>query len=234
MSLMPQFLWLHPILLANIFLLFALDKIFSIYKSPFPLGNIFDSAALISLASLFYLPAAVLLILLLISILILRAFAWRNFAVAIIGFIIPYLFVGVYYFWNENFHEFRRFTIPATLPDVKNITVQTNIYGWILFSMIAILFLLTLVKAQANFYKNVIRTRKFQMLLLFFLAITILIYLIKGSREPYHFSLIAVPLSVFIAYYFLAVKKIWMVETFLWIMLIVMIVQHVNLLEQLF
>jgi hypothetical protein len=75
------------------------------------------------------------------------------------------------------------------------------------------LLLFSLFKLRANFYKNVIRMRNFQWVFLFCLVISVGVAFISNEKILFPFSLLAVPLSVFISYYFLTLKKTWYFES---------------------
>src|ERR1051325_8413020 len=68
---MPQFVAFTPMLYVNTILVVVFSKILSLYKNESPLPPIFDAGLLIAMASLFYFPAIVLLLFLLISLFIL-------------------------------------------------------------------------------------------------------------------------------------------------------------------
>ena len=56
LSVFPQYLFLSPFLILNFFVLWALQKMFSIYKSNIPIQTQFDIGILIGVACLFYFP----------------------------------------------------------------------------------------------------------------------------------------------------------------------------------
>lgn len=88
-GLLPPFLWMHPLLFVNSILIFVLDRLFSLYKNPSPLSLAFDSAFLLSLSALFYLPAVILFIFYFLCMIILRPFSWREWMAGIMGMFFP-------------------------------------------------------------------------------------------------------------------------------------------------
>ena len=83
-SLFIEFTLLTSALIANTFLLFALAKIFSLYKKEKVVGIVFDAAFLVSLSSLFFFPYIVFFLFVIASITLLRRwlavtvlFYWR-------------------------------------------------------------------------------------------------------------------------------------------------------------
>ena len=63
-----------------------------------------------------------------------------------------------------------------------------------------------------NFFRNIIRTRNYQQVLLGLLFVSLLPWVIFGSVRHEVMLFIAVPLAVFLGYYFLAAKRLWLME----------------------
>jgi hypothetical protein len=212
MALAGSFVGLHPILFVNTFLLLIVDKTFYLYKNNHPLSLIFDSWVLLSFASLFYFPAVAFILMLLISLIVLRPFAWREWVVGLLGFSLPYFFLAIYYYWTNQFsiEFFTQFTSAYTKPmsillDIPRSTLVT-------LGITAFIFILSLLKMQANFYKNVIKTRGYQQVLFFFLLTAILCFLLANKSGFFTLTILSIPLTFFISYYFLSVQKNWWSE----------------------
>src|SRR6476646_4742729 len=90
---------LHPVLFANLFLLFALSKILNSYRKDIAFSQVFDAGLLISLATLCYFPCIVFLPMIGIALVIFRPFLWREWAISLLGVLVPYVFAFTYYFW---------------------------------------------------------------------------------------------------------------------------------------
>ena len=211
-SLLPPFLWFHPILMVNSILIFALDKIFALYKNATPLSLDFNSCFLLALASLFYLPAIVLFLIYVIGIIILRPFSWRDWVVGLLGFALPFFFAFLYYFLNDELQDFysRVFITGISKQlDIKHIFTYQYTYSVVI---VGIIFFLSLIRLQSNYYKNVTKARLIQQLLLMLLVVGIFSVLLSHDEQLYRFSILAMPLSTYIAYYFLSGKKAWVVE----------------------
>ncbi|MDQ3049467.1 MAG: DUF6427 family protein [Bacteroidota bacterium] len=228
-SLIPQFLTFHPVLIANSILLFVLDKLFRIYKNPAAMSLAFDCCFLIGLATLFYLPAISFFLLFALSILILKTFSWRDWIVGLIGLALPFLFTFIYYFWIDDLDEFsNKFFL-------KNIRQLWDTGGLILqgyritLGVVSFIFILTFIRIRQNFYKNVTRIRNFQQVIFLFLAVALLsLIFTSGSAAVYRFSILVIPLAVMISYYFLAAKKKWWTELLFWVLFGLVIFNHVN------
>lgn len=230
-ALIPQFLTFHPVLIANSFLLFVLDKLFKIYKNPAAMSLAFDSCFLIGVATLFYLPAIAFFLLFAISILILKTFSWRDWLVGLIGLSLPFFFTFIYYFWIDDLDEFsNKFFLRniRQLWDPSGLVLQ----GYrITLGVVSVIFILTLGRIRQNFYKNVTRIRNFQQVIFIFLGVALLsLIFTSGSAAVYRFSILVIPLAAMISYYFLAAKKKWWTEFLFWTLLGLVIFNHVNVL----
>lgn len=104
-SALPDFLHLTPILLANTFYLLAYKALFSTYRQPTAASAIFNAGFWIALASLFYFSFLVFLFWGGIALNIFRAFRLRERFMLIIGLLVPYILIGVYFFYVGRWEE---------------------------------------------------------------------------------------------------------------------------------
>jgi len=229
LAIIPEFLSIHPVLIANTILIFVLDKLFKIYKNPGPMSLVFDVCFLIGVATLFYLPAISFFLLFAISVLILKTFSWRDWIVGLTGLLLPFFFTFVYYFWVDGIAELSEKFFLDNIRHLWN-TQGLVLQGYrITLGLISIIFLLTLMRIRQNFYKNATRIRNFQQVIFIFLGVALMsLMFTSGSAEVYRFSILVIPLSTMISYYFLAAKKNWWVEFLFWCMVGVMVFNYVN------
>ncbi len=97
---------LHPVFFGAIFLLFAVNSLFSIFNNPKPETDIFNAGFFIAIGTLFYFNLIVMLPAFLIAISVLRRERnWREFLILIIGFVIPSLFAVSYAFVTNQLNE---------------------------------------------------------------------------------------------------------------------------------
>lgn len=212
-SIFPQFLWFHPILFVNSLTIFAIDKIFSLYKNPSALALAFDSSFLLGLAILFYAPAVLLFVFFALCILLLRPFSWRDWFVGITGFTMPVFFAFLYYFINDRFDEYYNKLFTGSINShIEFARIYPKEYSISVF-FIAVLFVLAIFRLQSNYFKNVTKSRLIQQLLLLFILIGALMVVASPDAQLFRFSILSIPISVYIAYYFLSGKKQWVVES---------------------
>jgi hypothetical protein len=210
----------HPVLVSNIILIMALDKTFSLFKNDSPVSPVFDSSFLLALATLIYFPAFILFFLFLYAIYNLRSFSFREFMIAAVGFTLPFFFLAVYGFLtgtlvsstHDFFARFSLHKIHAGLGPAK------AFLGFAIY--LGVLILAALIRLRTNFYRNAIKTRSTQEILFLFFLLTVGGLFFLPQISLYHFTQLAIPFSVFLAYYFIsATKRLWLYEVALWVLL---------------
>lgn len=103
MCLTPNAMTLSPMVIINLLTILILRLLLlSSTLLTIPIEKIFGSAALIALASLFYLPAIVLLIPLLIIFIIYKLYSWRDWVVLLLGIAAPYILLFCHYFLSDK------------------------------------------------------------------------------------------------------------------------------------
>ena len=226
-SSVPEFLTVHPIHFVNLIILRVFDKSFSLIKNDSPTPAIFDSSFLAGVAALLFFPAFIIIPVMIIALTLLRPFNLREWLIMFIGFSLPYFFVTVWMFWDHNLLFFWKDYLSRFIrlkPEMmiaftpKLITLAILFGVWLLFA---------LTKLRMNYLKNVIRARIIQQVLfLFFLFGTGSIFL--GQKiSIVNFALLAIPFSIFAAYYLLSAKKrIQFYEIFLWGVIGVIVWNH--------
>lgn len=216
---------INPVLISNIFLLFALNSIFSIHTENTKFDNVFNSGFLISLASLFYFPTICFFILSWIGIALFRPEKSKEFIISLSGLIVPYLFVFVYYFWYDqlgNFIHTHFFSIKLNTPFAieKKYIPYTLLVGIILF--------FSLLKVLTGLNDAVIKLRRFRIILFWFLLITIASFFISTESFTTHFTLLAIPLSVHFSTVIVDFRKKWKSELLLWLLILSLIFAQIG------
>ena len=217
----------HPLLFTNLVLLPALNKTFSLFKNESPVSPLFESSFLFSMASLIYFPATTLFILFLLSLAILRPFNFREWMIAFVGFFLPYFFLSIYLFWNDQLVSGWKSILANVIPMHWRLGFKMDTPLLSLLFLFLLLFLLSLNRLRKNFYKNVIRTRANQRIVILFLVIATLSSMVLKIIPLYQSAMLAIPLAVLFSYYFLAERKRpWVSELILWTMIGMIVWNH--------
>jgi len=205
-SLFIEFLSLTPALMANTFLLFALAKIFSLYKKEQVTGIMFDAAFLVSIASLFFFPYVAFYIFILASISLLRPFSLREYLISIIGLILPYYFAGVYFFWIGRLPEFFQM---VAISDIRFNTEVLERSLRILIIGIPVIIVMgwTALYIQANLFRMVVQVRNYLIVFVWFFVSGILSLLIQFQGDIFHFIWLVVPGGISFAFFFTEFRR---------------------------
>ena len=192
----PDFQALHAMLPAGFFLLLAIQSLLVAYGKHEMHKEVFNASFFISVASLFYLPSAFLLVFLWFVLITYRVSGWREYLISFVGFGIPfvYYFSGLY--WNDNLE----WGLQLLIKSFFNFTVVksfTNLQmAWLIAS---VLILLLGIFAVLNVMKDkVISLRRrswalFDLVIAASIAVCLTGFNFMGSNY-----LFALPMSFFI------------------------------------
>ncbi len=226
-SSVPEFLTVHPIHFVNLIILRVFDKSFSLIKNDSPVPSIFDSSFLAALAALIFFPAFIVIPVMIIALSLLRPFNFREWLIMFIGFSLPYFFVSVWMYWNHDLLYFWKDYLDRFihLKPVINIVFTPQLIT--LSVLFGIWMLLGLGKLRVNYLKNVIRARIIQQVLFLFFLFSVGSIFLGQKISVVNFSLLAIPFSIFAAYYLLSAKKrIRFYEMFLWMVIAAIVWNH--------
>jgi hypothetical protein len=210
-SLFMPFFILSPTLICNFLLIWIMDKVLKIGKSPNAIMIMFDIGMIIAVGTLIYFPFIVMLLMLWLSLLLYRSFDWREWLSGLIGFMTIFFFLGVYYYWNDSIPMFYKIWLPLgnKFPSVFKI----NYNDYLVLVPVLIMMVLASLQLRENFFRSFISTRKAFQMLFFMFILAILSFYTKPDFRLYHFLLCVPPGSVMLAYYFSNAKKRWFYES---------------------
>jgi len=217
----------HIILLVNLCLIILCDKFFSLFKNENASKIIFDSGMLIALVSMFYLPFISLLLFLVIVLIIIRPFRFREWLVAFIGFLLPYFFLGVYYFLKDTLQKNVSLVLHESvfgIPETFRVSLQREAAYFLFVIYLMFMIFVSLVRLRANFFKNTVKTRSTQQVMIFISMLIAAEGFFLSHASLFFYLQLAIPFSVFIAYlYATSKKRVWLYEVSLWFFLILIV-----------
>jgi hypothetical protein len=194
-SFFPESLFLSPASLALTFLIICIAKLFSLFKREKPSAEIFDVGFLIAIATMFYFPSILFLLLAYIGLATIRHFSYREWLIVLVGFLSPFFLLFTYYFWFDR---------TATLPgDVINLhpegwlrAIPMSHEGWSSIAVIVVLTGMLLVMLPGTLYSKLIQVRKFSSLLVFFIVFVGISFALQQTVNLSHLVLLALPLAI--------------------------------------
>jgi len=195
---------LNPLIFANIFLLLALHFIFPTYRIEKTVDPFYVSMFLISTGSLFYFPMIFFVIALFYFMLNTRSFYWREWVVAVLGLITPYVFAFSVFFMRRNMLD-----LVKTMQYQLSENASTNVLD---VRYIAFFIFMSMVMISGSFYlyRNVLKkvvTKKYYSLLFFLWLLTFTMYLIFPSMYIESIYFFAIPFSFYIANNLISTKS---------------------------
>jgi len=204
-----QWQTLHPGLLASSVLLVMLFRVLGTYKMEGTLLNFLDAGLLVSLASLIYLPAAAIVPVLFIAMVIFRPFNWREYVFSAIGLMIPYLFIfSGYYLAGHSAGEYFSMTGNRIQGGTGIFTLdEVLIFG---FYLAMIVFASYFMARSIGNMK--IHSRKILLLLLFIFISSLLQWIVFPATGSGMLFFMAIPVTYLFAFYFVTGKANWMNE----------------------
>lgn len=231
MSSNPEFAGLHPVWLANFFLIITLDKIFDVFSEDDVFLEVFNVGLFISLASLFYMPALGFILLIISALIIYFLVNMRGIMASVIGFVFPYIFLMLYYYWFDiplsNLWSLFYFEGFSVLQGNWHLTT----YDWILLSVLGLVGLVSFFRIYLGGLRDKpIRIRKRFQVLLAYLLIALLSWLMAGEMVSLHLGIVLLPLAAILAGFFQESKSRFWNEMLFSIILVMIIAGKLSLL----
>lgn len=208
---------IHPSLIANVFILLALIYLIETYREDNVLPMIFKAAFFISLATFFYINYAFYAFLLIICLLVLRPFNWREWTIGFMGLSTPLLiYSSVGYLANYNFHDYLN-NLGSLLTNFRKPVISEFFYP--LFIVLIILLLLTASKHATRGLGSRIKTQKNLGLMYWLMLLSVINFFAKDNS--YYFPLIAsiIPISILLSDYFYNIKQLKVANTLFFLLI---------------
>lgn len=225
MSCDTDLLTIYPLLFSNLFTLLAVHRLVSSYRLDKAFAHVFDTGALLSLATLFYFPGVALFALLPVGLVLFRPFIWREWVIALIGIIVPYTFVFTYYLWNDMLAELWQITV--IYPQPKFVTFRASDGFYVTLTICVVVLALSVLRLFSGFLEATQKNKKGIILLLWLSLFSLLSVFFSPQINLRHFMILAIPAAVFSANYFLRVKSGRWGEFLFLLLLIGVMVGHI-------
>lgn len=224
-SIYKEQLYLSPQIISNTFFIWLIYRICFLYEFHKPLLLVFDCGFLLGLAALFNYDMAIYLPFILLAIVTITSFNLRYFFVAILGMLVPLYFLGVIFYLADNFLVFKTSIVDSLTKTYFN-TIGFNYIQNLPWFLIIPILLLSLLRIQANYYKNKVKTRRLQLMLIILMAFSILLLFAENAFFGYAVCYIAIPISYFLGNYFLSDKRMVYRELLIWFIIGLSITGH--------
>ncbi len=221
-SLLPEWNYLSPPMIATTFIMWSISKLFQLYNLPAANSKIFNIGLLIGLASFIYFPSLLFSICIFIGMMILRPFRLNEILLFIIGIASPYYFYSIYLFLTDQFSLQQ--IIPPNYLHVPY--MRTSI--WLVASTIFLgfPFIAGGYYIQTHLRKMLIQARKNWSILLLYLVMALFIAFINSSGLFTNWILMIAAFAAFHACTYSYPPRKWLPNVIFWAMLAFILTQQ--------
>ena len=214
--------------LINFLMLFFLHFLFKVSEAKEPIPLAFNTSFILGIVALLYLPALLFILLLWIALMVFRVSQWRNYAVSLIGFLLPFVFAFTWYFWNDQTPEAYSLFLSSMefhLPDAANYSLSD--FGIAIILLVFII--IAVMKTSNSLMEKNINIRHILRITMYNLAFAFVLVLFF-SESSANSLLISVPASLLLASVFSESKNSkWFERAVRLLLLLVLINQYLRL-----
>lgn len=223
MSSDPSLISFHPLLLANLFLLIALARALLAYSEGEVMLEVFNVGFLIALAGLFYYPALLFFLWLIVVMGIYFLLHPRGLAAAIMGFLTPFFFLLTYFYLSDQL-EVRLEQMLAQYDPLLILEQSYSPFSTMMIVFLGLLSFLAFMKLTMVFITDKpVRIRKRFRVLIYFFVFSLLSVLVVTDYFEVHHALMMIPLSVVLSVFFIEMKRKWLAEVVFYLFLALVI-----------
>ena len=197
---------MNPVIVATLFLNFALIRIMNSYKQPVVCSHFFDAGIIIGVGSLFYANLIWFGILIFIGMAVFRSFEIREFVSAIIGLFTPFgLTMAIYYLTDRDISSlFSNFAANLFMDEGLPFMSISSIIVYLIIGIILVLSIINLV-GRVNTKK--IKVRKTFTMLMWTLVISIILFVLSPAVSLDIVWIMALPCCFFLGHFFVYAKR---------------------------
>ncbi|WP_220101274.1 hypothetical protein [Chitinophaga oryzae] len=204
-SLLQSWNVFSPALLVNVIMLWVFSSITELYTRTSARDVVFNIGFALGMCGLIYFPAIIFCLLLLVSMLIMRAFRLAEWIIAILGLICPIYLMGTYLFLTNQMTLLRQIpNIGLSLPLITDYKVWGAMIACLLFFVLGWLLL------QRPLMKMLIQGRKIWAVLIVYVLVAMLVPFFNVHFSPAYWVLAVLPVAMFAGNVFWSVTN----ETF--------------------
>ncbi|MFY0252409.1 hypothetical protein ACDQ55_00495 [Chitinophaga sp. 30R24] len=181
-----------PALIVNLIMLWVFSSITELYTRTSARDVVFNIGFALGICGLFYFPSVIFCLLLLISMLIMRAFRLAEWIISVLGIICPIYLMGTYLFLTNQVTSLWKIpNIGLSLPLITDYKVWGAMIACLLFFVLGWLLL------QRPLKKMLIQGRKIWAALIIYVLVAMLIPFFNVHFSAAYWVLAVLPVSMF-------------------------------------
>lgn len=210
-SFFPSLLMALPQVWSGLLTLVILFKIFSAYNKQRCDMTYFDAGSLSALATLLYLPSAILLVFGILAMLRMRSTTFREFVIYLTGLFTPVFLLGTLLFWLGGTEAL----LKAEVPEFSFFRGEAALFSTaviVKMSVVGIVLILALVLFTEKISSNLIQIRRYMSVTIWLLLAGIVAMGIAYPPSEAAFYPLLLPAAMVISYYFFHSKQLLYTE----------------------
>jgi len=213
----PDIHAMHPVYPAALFLILAIDRIFSSFDKEIIHSNAFDSGVFLSVGSLFYLNLIFFFPILWIGFIIVKPNVnWREYILTTLGFSLPWLGAIAFFLMLGRTDELIH-TIETNVTS-HQIFLREGLPIQIYFGYLVLLTILGSVFLLAQYDGKKISSRKYFKVFFWIFLISCILIIANPAVSQEIILLLAIPLTYLVSNYLVFMKRQIWGEVFLYIL----------------
>lgn len=207
----PGLLWPGAQQFAGLLLILVLHVLLGTYRQDKSFGSIFNCGLLIGLAAQIYLPSLSFLIFGLIGIIMLRPFIWREWIMLIMGVLIPFIYGGVWFYWNDAYSEITRRVITDPIVN-RSFFLKLDSSDYFLAGTTLVILFVSAGRLVSGSLTSTLKTKKGISVMIWFTFFAFLAVLPAQNFGVGTFRFVIYPFAFFASNYFLNARRTWIAE----------------------
>lgn len=208
----PGLLWPSPQQFCGLLLLLMLHVLLGTYRQDKSFAAVFNSGLLLGLSAQIYLPSLTFFLFALIAVIMLRPFIWREWVILIIGVSIPFIYGGVYYFWNDSWREITNTVIINPIAH-RSFFLKLDESDYFLAGVTLLVLLVSAARLVTGSQASTLKTKKGVSVMIWFTIIAVAAILPAQNFGVGTFRFVIYPFAFFASNYFLNARRKWLAET---------------------
>lgn len=213
----PDIHAMHPVYPAALFLILAIDRIFSSFDKEVIHSNAFDSGIFLSVGSLFYLNLVFFFPILWFGFIIVKPNVnWREYILTTLGFILPWLAALAYYLISGRTDELLH-TLETNITS-HQIFLRENLSIQIYIGYLVLLTVLGSISLLAQYDVKKISSRKYFKVFFWIFLISCVLIIADPAVSQEIIIILTIPLTYLISNYLVFMKRQIWGEVFLYIL----------------
>lgn len=202
-----------PQIFTNVFVLYSIYKLLDTYRNENVLSQIFEAAFWLCFSAFITISSIISFPLFFIILLILRPFHWREWVIALLGFLLPlFMYESMAYLCDFN----RWYIFDAIVLYFEFLRVPSFSEYYLPLSVVLVFFLIAGIFSNLVYgFGNTVKKQKAKSILLWMLFFATFGFFSGGSNSSSIILTYAFPLSFFIGDFLFGLKQLKITNTFL-------------------